>query len=277
MTKHRSDRGPWRRPRAGLVVGAAALAAVAACGPTGDSTGDSTGEPATQPAAEPATRFHEEFDGATALTGWTVVRADLLSGAAGTAAVVNGGLELTSPHTRWLHEEIGFGVSRPVVGDVDVVARVGVRGTATPVPDIDWSLAGIMLRDPEPGPEDWIHWTVGDVEGPVLERKRTSAGSSILQLLPLPSGGPVDLRMIRRGDRVVLAYRQDDDPWTVAYAYVWTGMPTEVELVLTAQSGGEGDHADMVARTELVDVAPATFDEASMELLAGRDAGPLNG
>lgn len=181
-----------------------------------------------------------------------------------------------SPHASWLDQAESVGLARTDVGDVDVVARVRTTGTRGDRPDIAWSLAGLMLRDPGEGPADWIHWTVGEVGGPVLERKRTSTGHSILDVIEQPDASPVDLRLIRIGELVLLAYRQHDEPWTVAYDYTWTDMPDTVDLLLTAQSGGVGDHADLVAYTDFVEVVPTSLAESAIRRLAEGDAAPLN-
>ena len=266
------------RSGVGLVLVVAALAGCA-----GDAAGADRGTPppsttttavvTEQPVTEP---FREDFDDPAALEEWTQTQGQRLSGGPAEATVVDGELRVVAPHGSWLDQAEAFGLARTVTGDVDVTARVRTTGVTAERPDIAWSLAGLMLRDPAEGPEDWIHWTVGEVGGPVLERKRTSTGRSILDLFELPDASPVDLRLIRSGDLVVLAYRQHDDPWTVAYDYTWVNMPTTMDLLLTAQSGGVGDHADLVAYTDFVEVVPTAFDQEEIALLAERDASPLN-
>lgn len=247
----------------------AATTATACAGPAADV--GST--PVTAPSTEP---FHDDFDDPSSLEAWQVSPGQQLSGGPAEVSVVDGHLRVVSAHAAWLDQAEAFGLVRTVSGDVDVTARVRTTGKTDARPDIAWSLAGVMLRDPAGGPADWIHWTVGEVGGPVLERKRTSAGHSILELVELPDGGPVDLRMIRSGDRVVLAYRQGDGPWAVAYDYAWVDMPRTLDLLITAQSGGVGDHADLVAYTDFVDVTATAFDADAMELLTSGDPAPLN-
>ena len=236
------------------------------------STATASAPPPTQP-LEP---FRDDFDDAASLAAWELRQGQRHSGGPGAVSVVDGELQVVSPHASWLDQAESIGLVRTVSGDVDVTARVRTTGVLGERPDIAWSLAGIMLRDPAEGPADWIHWTVGEVGGPVLERKRTTSGRSILDLVALPDASPVDLRLIRSGDLVVLAYRQHDDPWTVAYDYTWVELPETLELILTAQSGGVGDHADLVAYTDFVDVVPTAFGQEEIALLADRDAAPLN-
>lgn len=240
--------------------------------PNPSSTAE-TSPPTADSASEP---FRDDFDDRGSLGAWELRQGQRLSGGPGEVAVVDGELRIVSPHASWLDQAESIGLAREISGDVDVTARVRTTGVLGDRPDIAWSLAGLMLRDPAEGPADWIHWTVGEVGGPVLERKRTSTGRSILELIELPDASPVDLRLIRKADLVVLAYRQRDEPWIVAYAYTWVDMPETVELLLTAQSGGIGDHADLLAYTDFVEVVPTTFDQEEIALLADRDAAPLN-
>jgi len=235
-------------------------------GPTATPT------PAQAPLAEP---FRDDFDDASSLDSWRVTQGQH-SGGPAEVSVVDGELRVVSAHASWLNEVEAFGLARTVVGDVDVTARIRTTGTSGEHPGVAWSLAGLMLRDPAGGPADWIHWTVGAVNGPTLERKRTSTGRSILDLIELPDYSPIDLRLIRSGDHVMLAYRQHDDPWTVAYDYTWVEKRETMHLLITAQSGGESDHADLVAFTDFVEVVPAAYEADEVALLAERDASPLN-
>ena len=222
----------------------------------------------------PADGVRETFDTPSALTGWRVSHGEAMSGPPSEVSVVDGALQIVSAHSQWLDNQHGTGVAVTVDGDVRVVATVNVAGTATPDPTVDWSLAGIMLREPgDPAYENWVHWSAGHVQSAVLERKNTRHGGSQLQLIGVEPG-PVALQLIRAGDDVFLLHRQGSGSWTVDYRFPRPDLPTTAEVLLTAQSGAETDHGDMVARFDDVSITPGPVPESlHAQLLAGDASG----
>lgn len=164
---------------------------------------------------------------------------------------------------------------REVNGDVTVIAQLDVRGTTSAAPTVDWSLAGLMLRAPgQQGAESWVHWTAGQIGGPVLERKSTRSGRSQLALVDIDPG-PVTLQLIRAGEHVILLHRRGAEQWTRDAVYGRPDLPATAEILLTAQSGGEADRADMVALFDRVEITPGAPPVVVLNALLAGDASGL--
>ena len=252
---------------------------VASCSP--DSSPPATRGAAQQNPAPTTTppapqSFADEFASATSLHDWRILTGDVMSGGPPRATVSAGALHLRPAQSRWLDSFSALAGERTVTGDIDVSALVATRGVHSPAPTVDWSLSGLMLRDPNAPSPHWLHWSVGHVGGPVLERKETWNGKSDLHLIHLPEAGPVQLRMIRTGGDVVLAHRQGKGGWTVDYTYASARLPDTVDLLVTAQSGALDDHADLVADIDWVRAGPVDLSAAEREAVEAGDAAPLD-
>ena len=268
----------------GRTAAAAALSGlgllVAACSADSPSEvpGHASSAPGTSSPSQSFTSglFAEGFTSATSLRGWQIDTGDVMSGGPPRATVSAGALHLRPAQSRWLDSFSALGVKRTVTGDIDVSALVATRGVHSPEPTVDWSLSGLMLRDPSAPSPHWLHWSVGHVGGPVLERKETWNGESDLHLIHLPKAGPVQLRIIRTGGDVVLAHRQGKGGWTVDYTYASARLPDTVDLLVTAQSGSLDDHADLVADIDWVRAGPVLLTAADRQAVEAGNAAPLN-
>src|SRR5690242_8910643 len=110
----------------------------------------------------------DEFDDPTSLEGWTVMQGELQDGTPGTVDIgrTNPGALTTVPgRSWWVNGTRGLFVYKVLRGDFVVTARVRASGKAAPLPAVDWSLAGLLLRAPSSpnGSEHWVGYTVGFV------------------------------------------------------------------------------------------------------------------
>ena len=189
----------------------------------------------------------DEFAGAASLARWTrfdtaggwpdVFRRLEVDTAAGTLVV--------EPWTSgWYADFHGAYLSQRVEGDFDVTVRLQATGLATPVPTRNWSLAGLMVREPRPvtpatwtpGGENWLFLTTGtgDRPEPMFETKSTVNSRSNLKLRPAKAGW-VELRIVRLRDAFVLLRRlEGQTAWTVQERFLRRDLPPTLEVGLAA-------------------------------------------
>jgi hypothetical protein len=214
-----------------------------------------------------------EFDDPAELDGWRVSQGEAMDGGSTTFTIEDGVLRVVAAQSEWIDREHGPSAGRTIEGNVLVTIRVRAAGAAGGLPLVPWSLAGMMLRAPttDPAVENWVHWTAGALGDWTLERKETRGGRSELKLIRVPAGW-VELRILRHGSSVVLLHRSDGAEWTVDHAYYRPDLPPAVELLLTAQTGGESDRGDLVATFDWLHVAASPVSAAIGEALAGGHA-----
>ena len=192
------------------------------------------------------------------LPGWQATVGDVTDGGTTTWAVENGQLVVHVAQSSWVNARHAFYLWRTVDGDFDVSARVLATGEHGRLPTGDWSLAGLLVRDPraeETATEQWLGWTVGRVRGRnVLERKTTQNAVSQLVLLPARALR-VDLRIVRRGASFTLYRRYPGKTWLKVYRYLRPDLGSTLQVGIDAQSG-YGTGADLVARVDWVRFAP---------------------
>jgi hypothetical protein len=200
----------------------------------------------------------DEFDG-TALTGWqTMLGDDFGSGTAHQVSVADGALTLTPVRSWWVDNHEALFVWKPVRGDFVATIHVRVTGTKTDGPQANWSLSGLLVRDPRSthANENWVSFRTGVVDNSrVYERKSTLHSHSILSLGSSPEGW-VDLRIGRVGTRFFLLKRNAAGRFIEHWSYNRPDLPATVQVGIDAFSGYADDHADLTSRVDWFRVAP---------------------
>jgi hypothetical protein len=81
--------------------------------------------------------------------------------------VADGALVLEPRVSWWVDGHEALYVWKPVAGDFVATARVHVTGKQTEQPDSDWTLSGILVRDPASTHEreSWVSLRTGFVHG----------------------------------------------------------------------------------------------------------------
>jgi len=196
-----------------------------------------------------------------------------MDGGEAVAEVADGILQVTAAQSGWIDTRHAFGLARSIAGDVMVTARIRALGRDADFPDVDWSLAGLMLRSPTlpGGRENWVHVSVGRVGRPVVERKSTTGSRSRLSLVDVPRGW-TELRLVRAGEAVLVLHRGEGEDWTLDFTYQRPDLPDTLEVLLTAQTGGEGDHGDLVAEYDWLRVVESPLDPETVEDVEGGTA-----
>ena len=118
---------------------------------------------------------------------------------------------------------------KEVTGDFVVATRLRTTGRQREFPDVEGSLAGLMIRQARAGsaetwkPEDetYLSFTAGLASGPggrgpALETTVTTNGRSALEWRTGRAGW-VELRVARIGTSVVLLHRFEDGGWVVTH------------------------------------------------------------
>jgi hypothetical protein len=194
----------------------------------------------------------DEFAGPS-LTGWQTMRGDDFGdGTAHSISVQDGALTLVPVRSWWVDDKEALYVWKQVTGDFVATMRVRVTGTQTDDPQANWSLSGILVRNPASthANENWIAFRTGVVNGSrVYERKTTLRSHSILVLGSSPSGW-VELRVARVGPRFFLLRRNAAGKWIEHWSYNRPDLPRTLQVGIDAFSGDESPHADMTSRVD---------------------------
>jgi hypothetical protein len=131
-------------------------------------------------------------------------------------------------------------------GNFDVRARIRVKGESADLPSIDWSLAGLMVRQPKnttsanwmPRKENWLFITTGvadDIHVPVMEVKTTNNSISNLKLRPAKTGW-VELRIVRIEAAFILMSRVEGENWQIQERFYRPVMMGPLQVGLNAYS-----------------------------------------
>lgn len=201
----------------------------------------------------------DEFDG-SALVGWQTMQGDDFGdGTAHSVRVADGAVTLTPVRSWWVDDKEALYVWKQVTGDFVATMRVQVTGTKTPDPHANWSLSGVLVRNPASthANENWIAFRTGVVnDSRVYERKTTLHSHSILVLNASPSGW-VELRVARVGARLFLLKRNAAGRWVEHWSYNRPDLPRTLEVGVDGFSGDESPHADLVSRVDWFHFAPS--------------------
>src|ERR671935_905921 len=105
----------------------------------------------------------DEFDG-SAVAGWNVLRGDDFGdGTDHAVSVEDGTLRIVPRRSWWVDDHEALYLWKPVTGDFVATMRVRVTGTKTEEPQANWTLSGILLRDPRSmqARENWVSFRTG--------------------------------------------------------------------------------------------------------------------
>jgi hypothetical protein len=265
--------------RQGLLVPVMVLSAalIAGCGGPSDvglPAAPPTGEPEPTASSVDIARASDEFNDPATLSDWTVIQGTLPDGNPGDVDIAQtsaGMLTMVPSRSWWVNGTRGFFVYKQVAGDFVVTARIRASGRSTPVPTVDWSLAGLLLRAPV-GPnegENWIGYTVGFVGAPKVERKTTKFNRSDLRLIPVQAGW-IELRAARIGALIMVLRRQEGQEWILDAVYERSDLPDTLQVGIDAQSGYNSDRADLVAETDWVHIAETGIPPGAAEALSSQ-------
>ena len=211
--------------------------------------------PAAAAAPSDLSALSDEFGDAASLSRWSELSATegntnwVRSVDIGTT--VPGQLTLVPWVCGWFGDWRGVFYSKDVTGDFDVTTRLVVTGVASEVPVKTFSLAGLMARQAQPGGvaawtpnrENWLFITAGfgDNRHPgvqQVETKTTRNSESRLELTPV-SPGPVELRLVRQGDRFSSYYRTSGQDWQLGQRYVRSDLGATLQVGLAAYTDWE--------------------------------------
>lgn len=192
-------------------------------------------------------QLSDEFSDTAALTRWK--RFHEVEGFPDKIArlsVKDGKLQLQPGVYGWYADYQAPFLFKTLTGNFDVRARIKVSGKSTELPAIDWSLAGLMVRQPkrtdknswQPRQENWLFITTGVAEQtnlPVFEVKTTNNSLSNLKLRPAKAGW-VELRIVRIEAAFLLLARYDGQPWQVLERFYRPVMMGPLQVGLNAYS-----------------------------------------
>ena len=199
----------------------------------------------------------DEFS--SGLAGWSTMRGDDFGDGTNHQIDVQGGtLTIVPVRSWWVDDKEAAYVWKQVTGDFVATMRVQVTGTADADPGANWSLSGILVRDPRSTHlnENWVAFRTGFVNGSrVYERKTTLRSHSIL-VLGASRAGWVDLRVARVGSRFFFLERNAAWKWVEHWSYNRPDLARTLQVGIDAFSGDESPHADMISRVDWFHFAP---------------------
>ncbi|MBO9565794.1 MAG: hypothetical protein J7621_23660 [Niastella sp.] len=179
-------------------------------------------------------------------------------------SISNGQMKLVPYASGWYGDYQAPFLFKNISGNFDVRARIKVSGANDILPQSEWSLAGIMVRQPkettsetwQPRQENWLFFTTGIAEPTgvaMFEVKSTNNSLSNLKLRPAKAGW-VELRIVRVQASFILLYRYSEgEPWTVIERFYRPLLPAELQVGINAYSGWNGIPAQVKGD-------PATFN-----------------
>lgn len=191
-------------------------------------------------------KFNDEFKSAESLKSWTLAHdKEQLPSKIRKLTIENDNLVLEPGISGWYQELQAPFVFREITGDFDVTVRLKLTGLETEVPQVPWSLGGLMLRASrqtrgeswQPKEENWMFMTTGVAEEPgkvITESKFTANSRSSLKLREAKSGW-ITMRAVRAGYSFVFLYKFDGDKnWTVRERFYHMNMPPKLEVGVVA-------------------------------------------
>lgn len=160
--------------------------------------------------------------------------------------VKEGKLQLQPKASGWYADYQAPFLFKMLTGNFDVRARLKVTGKNNELPTIDWSLAGLMVRQSrqtdknswQPGQENWLFITTGVAEQtqlPVFEVKTTNNSLSNLKLRPAKPGW-VELRIVRIDAAFIMMSRYEGQPWQVLERFYRPLLTGPLQVGLNAYS-----------------------------------------
>lgn len=200
----------------------------------------------------------DEFGGA-ALSGWNVQRGDDFGDGTDHAVSVEDGALVLAPRVSWwVDDHEALYVWKPATGDFVASMRVDVTGAASTKPDSDWTLSGILVRNPASTHEreNWISLRTGVVHGDWVYERKTTAGSHSVLVLSSSHEGWVDLRIARVGSRFFLLRRNAAGKWSLFWTYVRGDLPKTLQVGIDAFTGLDAPHGDLVSHVDWFRFAP---------------------
>ncbi len=156
------------------------------------------------------------------------------------------------PYTSsWYQNWRGVLAYKEVTGNFAVTTSIHARNRANnAAPNIDYSLAGIMVRMPRnitpatwtAGGENYIFLSIGSANSPgnfQFEVKTTFNSNSNLEIGSAP-GGDTEIRSVRLGQYFILLRRPEGEEWQVHRRYTRTDMPATLQVGLTCYTDWPG-------------------------------------
>ena len=204
----------------------------------------------------------DEFSDAASLQNWkSFDRAEGFPSKVKDLKIVDGKLTLQPAASGWYGDYQAPFLFKTVSGNFDVRARIKVSGNASEMPAADWSLAGLMVRQPkrttqenwQPRQENWLFITTGiahQLNLPVIEIKSTNNSLSNLKLRPAKTGW-LELRIVRIDAAFILMSRFENEAWQIQDRFYRPLLQGPLQVGINAYSGWEGIPGDLKSNPKL--------------------------
>lgn len=192
-------------------------------------------------------RLSDEFNDTVSLRQWFLFHAtEGYPNKIKSLLVNQGRLELQPKASGWYADYQAPFLFKTITGNFDVRAKVKVSGVSNTLPTVDWSLAGLMVRQPKPTnketwrprQENWLFITTGVAEQtdlPVFEVKSTNNSLSNLKLRPGKTGW-VELRIVRVEAAFILLARYEGEAWQILERFYRPVMMGPLQVGVNAYS-----------------------------------------
>jgi hypothetical protein len=199
-------------------------------------------------ASDDLTPLSDELESAAGLTafsrvsvveGWGVDQLEVLDA----GALAPGYLRMVPYTSSWYEDYRGVLLFKEVSGDFVVTTRVRTSGRTSAVPQSEYSLAGIMIREPRsitpgtwsPGGENYVflsHGSASPAGNRHFEVKTTIGSVSVLDITDV-AAAEVRLRGVRLGEHVILLRQIPGEEWTVHRRYTRADFSPTLQVGLT--------------------------------------------
>ncbi|HEV7330199.1 MAG TPA: hypothetical protein VGN63_04095 [Flavisolibacter sp.] len=245
--------------------------------------------------------IHETFSDTSTLQAWhTFHETEAYESKIKRLSIEKGKLFLQPYASGWYADYQAPYIFKTVEGDFDVQAKVMVTGMKDSLPQSEWSLGGLMVREAksttavnwQPRMENWLFLTTGIAQPkghPVFEVKSTYNSSSNLKLRPAKAGW-VYLRIVRVQASFLLMYRYENENWSVLERFYRPLLPQRLQVGITAYSGWndipenfqadpvlfnrtvlQGVNADMLLQVDDIKFALPTVNQEKLQKLVQKN------
>lgn len=226
--------------------------------------------------------FRTDFNDARDLTNWNLLQIEGWAQKWRDVSIQNGSLRIEPHSSSWYEDHIGGYLYREVEGDFSITTRIHVSGINSPLPQHEYSLAGLLIRNPididpdnwQTGRENWLFLSMGTATPagePHYEVKTTINSHSTLEVLPR-SGTVSELRITRQNTEFRLQVRENNSTiWQELANFNRPDMPNRLQIGITAYADWQNvkrtgnaahtnhigtieDNADMIAYYDWVEI-----------------------
>lgn len=232
----------------------------------------------TATAQQDLSTLSDEFNDSSSIHKWQFAhQAEGFPSKVKNYSINNGMLHLEPGASGWYADYQAPFLFQEIQGNFDVRMKIKVSGKNGALPTADWSLAGLMVRQPRKGTpdtwrarlENWLFLTTGvahQLNLPVFETKSTNNSLSNLKLRPAQTGW-IEMRIVHIDAAFILMAKYENEKWQVLERFYRPLLQGPLQVGVNAYSGWETIPQDLKNNPKAFnETAAATFSDLLVEV-----------